>query len=53
MIINKKKTKVMKINNKNQAATTVGNVEIENVTQFNYIGATVSVFRGSSVKKSK
>jgi hypothetical protein len=41
LIINKKKTKVMKINNKNQTAITIDNEEVESVERFSYLGACV------------
>ena len=47
LIINKKKTKVMKINNKNQTAITIDNEEVESVERFSYLGACVSRTGGS------
>ena len=48
--INKKKTKVLKINNKNQTAITIDSDSevIEPVEQFSYLGATVSMAGGTS-----
>jgi len=42
LIINKKKTKVMKINNRNQTAITIDNEKVESVERFSYLGACVS-----------
>jgi len=47
LIINKKKTKVMKINNKNHTAITIDNEEVESVERFSYVGACVSRTGGS------
>ena len=47
--INKNKTKTMHINSTNQAPIKLGNVDIENVASFTYLGSVIAVYGGTEL----